>query len=115
VKTLRQPIDVSGQAVRYWTQVKDLSVPSLILFAHQGIGIQKFLDRELKPDDRLMGQISAVFVPPAVKILDNVNVILFFHGDKVRINPSHFTIREYLALWKCRCGRDLTLAGDPSS
>ena len=33
-----------------------------------------------------------------MKILDKVNVILFFHGDKVRINPSHFTIREYLAL-----------------
>jgi hypothetical protein len=63
-KPLRQPIDVSGQVVRYWTQVTDRSVPSFTLFAHQDIGIQKFLDRELKPDDRSMGQISAVYVPP---------------------------------------------------
>jgi hypothetical protein len=98
VKPLRQPTDVSGQVVRYWTQVKDSTVPSFTLFAHQDIGIQKSLDSQLKPDDRLMGQISAVYVPPAVKTLDKVNVILFFHGDKVRINPSHFTIREYLAL-----------------
>jgi hypothetical protein len=44
--------------------VKDPSVPSFTLFAHQDIGIQKFLDRELKPDDRLMEQITAVYVPP---------------------------------------------------
>ena len=111
VKPLRQPIDVSGQVVRYWTRVKDNSVPSFTLFAHQDIGIQKFLDRELKPDDRLMGQISAVYVPPAVKTLDKVNVILFFHGDKVRINPSHFTIREYLALREMPLRQGLNTSG----
>ena len=37
VKTLRQPIDVSGQVVRYWTRVTDHSVPSFTLFAHQDI------------------------------------------------------------------------------
>jgi hypothetical protein len=98
VRPLRHKTDVSGQVVRYWTQVKDTSVPSFTLFAHQDIGIQKVLDRDLKLDDRLMGQISAVYVPPAVKTLDKVNVILYFHGDKVRINRSDFTIREYLAL-----------------
>src|SRR5687768_4692276 len=113
VKPLRQPIDVSGQVVRYWTQVKDSTVPSFTLFAHQDIGIQKFLDRELKPDDRLMGQISAVYVPPAVKSLDKVNVILFFHGDKVRINPSHFTIREYLALREMPLRQGLNTSGRP--
>ena len=113
VKPLRQPIDVSGQVVRYWTQVKDRTVPSFTLFAHQDIGIQKFLDRELKPDDRLMGQISAVYVPPAVKSLDKVNVILFFHGDKVRINPSHFTIREYLALREMPLRQGLNTSGRP--
>jgi hypothetical protein len=113
VKPLRQPTDVSGQVVRYWTQVKDSTVPSFTLFAHQDIGIQKFLDRELKPDDRLMGQISALYVPPAVKSLDKVNVILFFHGDKVRINPSHFTIREYLALREMPLRQGLNTSGRP--
>jgi hypothetical protein len=111
VKPLRQPIDVSGQVVRYWTRVEDRSVPSYTLFAHQDIGIQKFLDRELKPDDRLMGQISAIYVPPAVKSLDKVNVILFFHGDKVRINPSNFTIREYLALREMPLRQGLNTSG----
>jgi hypothetical protein len=112
-KPLRQPIDVSGQVVRYWTQVKDTSVPSFTLFAHQDIGIQTSLDSQLKPDDRLMGQISAVYVPPAVKSLDKVNVILFFHGDKVRINPSHFTIREYLALREMPLRQGLNTSSRP--
>jgi hypothetical protein len=112
-KPLRQPIDVSGQVVRYWTRVKDSSLKSFTLFAHQDIGIQKFLDRELKPDDKLMGQISAVYVPPAVKSLDKVNVILFLHGDKVRINRSHFTIREYLALPQMPLRQGLNISGRP--
>lgn len=112
-KPLRHPIDVSGQVVRYWTRVKDPGVPSFTLFVHQDIGIQKFLDRELKPDDRLMGQISAVYVPPAVKSPDKVNVILFFHGDKVRINPAHFTIREYLALREMPLRQGLRTSGRP--
>jgi hypothetical protein len=113
VQPLRQPIDVSGQVVRYWTRVTDQSVPAFTLFAHHDIGIQQSLNGQLNPDDRLMGQISAIYVPPAVKAQDTVNVILFFHGDKVRINPSTFTIREYLALKEMPLRQGLNASGQP--
>jgi hypothetical protein len=111
--TLRHDTDISTQVVRYWQQVKDMSVPSFTLFPQEDIGVQKFLDRELQKNDRLMGQISAVYVPPAVKAADKVNVILFLHGDKVRINHSDFTIREYLNLKEMPLRQGLNTSGQP--
>jgi hypothetical protein len=58
-KPLRQPTDVSGQVVRYWTQVKDSTVPSFTLFAHQDIGIQKSLDSQLNTAEIPGGSIPA--------------------------------------------------------
>ena len=112
-QTLRHDTDISSQVVRYWQQVKDTSVPSFTIYPQEDIGVQQFLNRELQKDDRLMGQISAVYVPPAVSASDRVNIILFLHGDKVRINHSDFTIRQYLGLKEMPLRQGLNTSGQP--
>src|SRR5438270_3711891 len=82
----------------YLLNRKDLTVPSFTLYVQEDIGIQKFIDKELPNGRRYMGQLTAVYVPQAVKAVDKVNVILYLHGDKVRIVHSDFTIRNYLDL-----------------
>jgi hypothetical protein len=99
--------------LREAARAKDLSIPTLTLYIQEDIGVGDMLRKELYPIDSLAGQITALYVPPSVKPGDTVNVILFMHGDKVRIWDQHGTIRDYLNLPKMPLRQGLKTSGKP--
>jgi hypothetical protein len=98
---------------RYLATMADITVPSYSLYIREDIGIQEKLDQELNQPDRLMGQITGVYVPDSVKTLDQVNVILYLHGDKVRIWDPTKTIRDYWSLPQLPLRQGVNGSGKP--
>jgi hypothetical protein len=74
---------------------KELTIPTVTIYVQEDIGVGGLLAKELDPIDMLSGQITGVYVPPSVKPAETLNVILFMHGDKVRLWGPTGTIRDY--------------------
>ncbi len=92
---------------------KDTSIPALTLYVQEDIGVGGFLQKELNPRDRLSGQITGVYVPPSVKPDKTLNVILYMHGDKVRIWDQTGTIRDYWSLPQLPLRQGLSASKQP--
>lgn len=92
---------------------KDLTIPTVTIYVQEDIGVGELLKNELNHIDSLSGQITGVYVPPAVKPGTTVNVILYMHGDKVRIWDKHGTIRDYWNLPKVPLRQGLKTSGKP--
>lgn len=99
--------------IREAVRAKDLTIPTLTLYVQEDIGVGNFLEKELNPIDSWSGQITGVYVPPSVKPGATVNVILFLHGDKVRVWDQHGTIRDYWNLPKVPLRQGLKTSGKP--
>ncbi|MBI4905823.1 MAG: hypothetical protein HY820_19470 [Acidobacteria bacterium] len=110
MKELRQRGD---ELAAYFQNLKDQSVPSFSLYVRQDIGIQEKLDQQLQAGRRLMGQLTGVYVPPSIKSSTKVNVILYLHGDKVRIVKTDFTMKEYWSLSEMPLREGLKSSGQP--
>jgi hypothetical protein len=92
---------------------KDLSVPSFSMYIAESLGIQRHLDSKLPKAEQGTGQVMGVFVPSSVKSLDKVNIILYMHGDKVRVVKNNYTIREYWSLPEFPLRQGLNASGQP--
>ncbi|MBZ5618344.1 MAG: hypothetical protein LAQ69_06355 [Acidobacteriia bacterium] len=100
---------MAREAARY----RDLTIPTVTLYVQEDIGVGDFLKKELDPIDSLSGQITGVYVPPSVKVGATVNVILYMHGDKVRIWNKTGTIRDYWSLPELPLRQGLSKSGQP--
>ena len=98
IKDARAALSHAPEVARFVMNMNDTTVPSFSIYVRDDIGIQDLLNNELKKEDRFMGQVTGIYVPPAIKSLDKVNVILYLHGDKVRVWGPTGTIRQYWSL-----------------
>jgi hypothetical protein len=92
---------------------KDRSVSAFTIYVQEDIGIGKLLHDEVNPKSTLPAQFTGVFVPSSVKSGDTVNVILYMHGDKVRIWDKTGTIRDYWNLPQLPLRQGLNQSGQP--
>jgi len=81
--------------IREAARSKEFTVPKLTIYVPEDIGLGDTLKKELNRVDMLSGQITGIFIPEAVKPDTTVNVILFMHGDKVRLWDQTGTVRDY--------------------
>src|SRR6185369_10457386 len=99
--------------IREAARSKDATVPKLTLYVQEDIGVGDLLKKELNHVDSLSGQITGVYIPPAVKPDNTLNVILYMHGDKVRLWDKTGTIRDYWNLPGLPLRQGLSTSGKP--
>ena len=65
-----------GEMVREAARWKDNSIPTVTIYVQEDIGIGAQLETEMTPKESQSGQITGVYIPPAVSASATVNVIL---------------------------------------
>lgn len=103
------------EETRYLASMKDLTVPTVSIYVREDIGIGKLLEKEMKLDSiqTRSRQITGVYIPPSVKAGASVNVILYMHGNKVRLWDQNGTIRDYWGLPALPLRQGLKTSGKP--
>lgn len=108
---IKHPRELLQDAARI--NPKDLTVPTVTLYVQEDIGIGKSLKKELNEIDSRAGELTGVYVPPSVTAAQTVNVILYIHGDKVRVWGPNGTIRDYWNLPMLPLRQGLSSSGQP--
>jgi hypothetical protein len=121
-------VEHAREFVREAARSKDLTIPTVTIYIQEDIKLGKLLEKELSEDikagkklvekglnpiDARTGQITGVYVPPSVKADAKVDVILYMHGDKVRVWNQHGTIRDYWNLPQLPLRQGLSASGKP--
>ncbi|HTS26985.1 MAG TPA: hypothetical protein VMH81_14010 [Bryobacteraceae bacterium] len=105
--------DVLAGIIREAGRVKETTFPTITIYVQEDIGVGGLLAKEMNPADSPFGQITGVYIPPSVKPDDSLNVILYMHGDKVRIWDKTGTVRDYWNLPQLPLRQGLKASGKP--